>query len=434
MNVEGPLTDAPRRQGGPRGEFALVLDTPRGPFVRTVPSASPLDSDLRQGSAAEVATQNAAAVWGLPDFVYLPEIKEVGSGTRELGDGFIIVGGLAIVMQVKSRESPTTDVAKESGWLEKKASEGLAQGTGTIRLLRRGPVDLTNLRGNTVRVDATSHRWLVVVVLDHADPPEGVRPSLGNQRHPAVVLLRRDWEFLFDQLKSTHAVAHYLDRVAGEELPLGEEPVRYYDLAEADAEAPPGEFPPEFARVGRVISGPLLPMAPVALEDRREHVMVRSLFEDIAITHLKTSSEQDRLRILAELDRLAVTQRAEIGRFVLKAMETVSETKLPGVVWRMRSVRGGKGHAHLGFGACSHPYTEEVAHAFALWTQLRHRDVLEVTNEISGLTTVAVLVTPRNDGIRPWDTSVAAVSGPVEFGAQDLEVLRELFPGPAAAA
>jgi hypothetical protein len=99
----------------------------------------------------------------------------------------------------------------------------------------------------------------------------------------------------------------------------------------------------------------------------------------------------------------------------------------------MRSVRGAAGHAHLGFGACSRPYTEGIKEVFGLWVQLRHHDVVSVTKDVEGLTTVAVLLTPRTDGRRPWDTSVAAVSGDLSFSAAELEQLRTLWPMPAAA-
>ncbi|MEN3281465.1 MAG: hypothetical protein V7607_2605 [Solirubrobacteraceae bacterium] len=41
-------------------------------------------------------------------------------------------------------------------------------------------------------------------------------------------------------LKSTHSIAGYFRRIAGEDFPLGEEPIRYYDRAQDDAGTPPG--------------------------------------------------------------------------------------------------------------------------------------------------------------------------------------------------
>jgi hypothetical protein len=183
----------------------------------------------------------------------------------------------------------------------------------------------------------------VVVVLDHDGPPDEVTPPLDEAQHPSVVLLRRDWEFLFDQLKSTHAVADYLERVAGEAVPLGEEPVRYYDLAQADAAAEPAPFPAELGAGGKVVSAPLLPLAPVATSDRRAHEMMRLILEDIAATRLREATESQRLHVLAALDKLPVGQRAEIGGFVLAAMAEVEREADGGIAWRMRSVRGRDG-------------------------------------------------------------------------------------------
>jgi len=118
---------------------------------------------------------------------------------------------------------------------------------------------------------------------------------------------------------------------------------------------------------------------------------------------------------------------------MLNAMAEVHESDPDdGLVWKLRSVRGSVGHAHLAFGACSHPASSDVQGAFKLWVQLRHHDVLAVRKDVDGLTTVAVLLTPRQDGMRPWDTTVVAVSGDVKFSTDQLEMLRGLWPTPAA--
>jgi len=432
VTADPAATPSESRGAGPEG-LTLFVETASGTVVRTIPGASPLKGGVRHGYAAEAATHDAAAVWGMPDFVFRPGTIVLGSGQRELGDGIIVVGELGVVVQVKSREMPTHDPIRERAWLEKKAADGLRQANGTVLRLRLRPEPLSNLRGTTLEIDGNSHRWLSVVVLDHPGPPEDVTPSLTASKNPAVVLLRRDWEFLFDQLKSTQAVMQYFERVAGDEFALGEEPVRYYDLARADAEAPPSDFPKDLVGPGVVVPAPLLPMAPAASDDLGAHQIVRMMFEDIALTRLTTSSEEDRLRILCELDRLPVAQRAAIGRFVLDAMAKVSKHRGSGVIWQMRSARGEAGRTHLGFGACSHPWNENIKTGFSLWTQLRYHDVVSVTGDTDRLTTVAVLVTPRTGGHRPWDTSVTAVSGELSFTEADLRSLRKLWPTPAAA-
>ncbi len=400
-------------------------------MARRIPSASPLRTGIEHGYAAEAATHDAAAIWGLPDFVYMPQQAALASGTRELGDGLLVVGELGLVVQVKSRESHIGDTDKERRWLEKKATGAIRQGNGTIRKLKECPRQLTNLRGRSVDIDGNAHRWIVVVVLDHDEPPDDITPSLHEAKHPTVVLLRRDWEFLFDQLKSTHAVAEYFERIVDDGvIPLGHEPVRYYDLAQEDAATPPTPFPAELLSGGELVSTPLLPLEPVANSDRPAHEIVRMIFEDIALTRLHEASEQDRLRVLAELDRLPVGQRAMIGRFVVDAMTEVSGQSRNDIVWRMRSVRARDGRTHLGFGACSRPFTEEIRDVFSWWVQLRHHDFMKAMGATHAPTTVAVLLTPRTDGQRPWDTSMSAVAGDLNFTDEDLASLRSIWPTP----
>src|SRR5688572_27749241 len=101
-------------------------------------------------------------------------------------------------------------------------------------------------------------------------PPHEFTPR-SPEKGDAVVLLRRDWEFLFEQLKSTDAVIRYLHRVStmGHE-PLGDEPRRYYELAAADAAAPPGPVDPRLVKPGMMSASiPFLPQAPAGIDDRR---------------------------------------------------------------------------------------------------------------------------------------------------------------------
>ncbi|MFB6554256.1 hypothetical protein [Streptomyces sp. NPDC056405] len=111
---------------------------------------------------------------------------------------------------------------------------------------------------------------------------------------PVIALLRRDWEFLFNQLRSTHAVVGYLHRVAASAPVLGGEPERYYELAAADAEAVPGALDPSWTRRGgQPHSVPLLPAAPAGSDDDEAHTMVRIMLEAWQ-------------RVLASLDSLPV--------------------------------------------------------------------------------------------------------------------------------
>jgi len=392
--------------------------------IRRIADASALDDSIEQGIAAEKAVQDAAALWGLPDFVYRPAVQARASGVREIGDGILIVGGLAVVIQVKSRVAFSSDPAKEQRWIEKKMGDAIRQAHGTIRSLREQPAELVSARGRQLLVDGKQYRWIACVVIDHPDVPDGITTTA---ERGTIVVLRRDWEFLFEQLKSTHAVASYLERAAGESLELGREATRYYEFATADAEAPPEILDAVLTRTGSgTVSTPLLPLAPAASDDRPAHLLVRSLFEDIATTRGKQGDEDFLLDALAELDRLPVGYRGEIGQFLIDALKEVAQVEPDETLWRLRSLRGPAGRAHLAFGAAS-MFSDHHQGAFSMWVQLKHHDLQQLTND-TDLTTVGVLLTPRKDGYRPWDTSMSAVNGDLGLTEEDLVPYRELWP------
>ncbi|HEX4187801.1 MAG TPA: hypothetical protein VHY83_07895 [Solirubrobacteraceae bacterium] len=401
----------------------LVFATPERVLMRGVSAPRPLRRDVAHGYAAELATHDAATVWGLPDFVFSPAEPGTGPGSRELGDGLLIVRELGIVLQVKSRECPSGDPSREAKWLAKKAAQALRQGSGTVRRLRMAPQKLINRRGRTIEVDARQMRWLTVVVLDHEDPPSGTSPPADPM---SVIMVRRDWQFLFDQLKSTHAVADYCRRVAGEAIQLGDEPTRYYELADADAQAPPGRLDAKLIGAGRQVSKPMLPLAPAASEDLEAHLLVRHIFEAIALSPPRQFEEAERLRVLAELDRLPVSHRADIGRFLLDAMDEVEATPDGYTVWKMRSMRGPAGGAHLAYAASSAPHSEMIQDLFGLWVRVRHDEVLVARGDIEQLTTVGVLLTPRG-GFDHWDTTLAATSGDPGLTHEERAVAKDLW-------
>jgi len=144
---------------------------------------------------------------------------------------------------------------------------------------------MTNGRGHRVHVDGPSIDWAGVVIIDHPDPPDDYATPATAGDVPHVVLLHRDWEFLFDQLRSTHAVVSYLHRIDASTEKLGTEPERYYELAAADAAAPPGPLDPALEGTGDPRSVPILPTAPAGIDDNA-HSIVRTILEDIATTDI----------------------------------------------------------------------------------------------------------------------------------------------------
>ena len=272
------------------GEVTLILGSTSGEtFVRRLRPARALPENVDHGPAAEDATRMAAAVWGLPDFVFHAKVVALGSGVREVGDAIITVGDVAAVVQVKARTAPSADTRRERSWLQSRIRKATRQAIGTMRRFNAAAgVPMVNLRGREITVEGRSKAWVPVVVLDHPGAADYVPTSV------AVVVLRRDWEFLFQQLKSTDAVVRYLHRVKDmSPVALGHEAMRYYDLASADAEAAPRVFDPRLVPKGaRHISTPLLPREPAGHTDQRYHAVIRAILEDIALAPLAENIEE----------------------------------------------------------------------------------------------------------------------------------------------
>lgn len=87
----------------PEPTLVLRVETPDGVFLRPIMPASVLPPDVEHGGVAADATRDAAAFWGLPDFVFRPAMRARGSGSRELGDAILVVGDRAASVQVKAR-------------------------------------------------------------------------------------------------------------------------------------------------------------------------------------------------------------------------------------------------------------------------------------------------------------------------------------------
>jgi hypothetical protein len=417
--------DADQRVGDGSPSLTLSVETPEGSFIRTVlPATELLGEGSERGYAAEDATRGSAARWGLPDFVYRARVARRASATRELGDAFLAVGHLGAVLQVKARTSPGDDTGRERTWLTKAIADARSQARGTMRTLgSAGAPRLVNERGREVVLRDVVD-WLPVIILDHPGL-EGYVPDPGP-----VVLLRRDLEFLFQQLKSTYAVVEYLGRIAPmEPVVLGLESVRYYELALADAVAEPGRLDPSIEGIAhaRRKRGPLLPLAPAG-HDERYHVVIRVLLEDLATAPLgELGDETDRVLALGAIDSLPVSYRADTGQTILDWLDELSQPRKGGPIWRVRS-HIAEGRPYLLFGAAARD-DDEVREAFGGLVTLRHVQMGERNPVRSAGLTVGVLLTPRSDGLRPWDTTLVATRGAAALDA-DYRALLERAWGP----
>ena len=370
----------PAEQGVPRpveSELTLVIDTPTVKIVRRVQPARTLPEQTSRGKAVEDAARLAAAAFGLPDFVFRASVRPTGSGIRELGDAIVTVGDVAAAVQVKARTVPSDNLRRERAWFDRNINKAARQAGGTIRRLSDSSETLVNERGRRVRVDGKLKSWVGVVVLDHARPPPNYLPPPTATR-TCVVLLRRDWEFLFDQLRSTDAVVRYLHRVSAmDPVALGEEPVRYYDLASADAAAEPTPLLPSIAALGgRGVSTPVLPFSLAEPDEWRYQAVLRVVMEDIATApRAEEYQEADVVDVLAAVDSLPVGERTELGKALMGWLDATAPGDSEGLKWRFRRVVC-PGRPPLVFATVNH-WSKEIQGAFGTYLELRHQQLVD---------------------------------------------------------
>ncbi|MFD6936961.1 hypothetical protein ACFWAP_12560 [Streptomyces goshikiensis] len=410
--------------------MTLIVDTPEGTHIRRIPPALPLPAHVEHGPGAEEATHTAAATWGMPDFVFQQAGHAVkGSGRRELGDGLLVAGHRAAVIQVKARTiAPKLD-AQEISWIQKVAAKAMSQAKGTVRQLRMLPADMVNGRDRTLTVDGNTFEWIAVFLLDHPHVPPNTRVTWQPLGIPAIALTRRDWDFLFDQLRSTTAVLDYLFRAADEPtIPLGDEPVRYYELAAADAETAPQDIDTELVGAGGTLfSAPQLPQAPAGSDGTNVHRVLRIILEDIALTPLRDPmTELDRFTVLSDLDRLPVAARAQWGHLLLDMLRDVPDVPEGNCKWRFRRLLHADSSRQLIVGAATR-FDPTIQAAFTAYVQLRHHEVTTRTGRTEESSTLGVLLTPRPAGGRPWDTSTVRVDGDLGLPPEDVQLYSDVW-------
>lgn len=415
-------------------DFIMLVQRPDGVYGRIVPMAGALDSAAQRGPAAEDASRDSAARWGLPDFVFQPETVQRGTGTREVGDGTIVCGDRGLAVQVKARTDPTDEPNRERSWIAKKAKEGARQANGSVRTVQRSPVAHTNARGRTILIDGNTIEWVGVVIIDHDAPPESLSAYSQTVQIPYVVVLRREWDFLFDQLRSTTAVVNYLHRIGSDLIEPGEHVPNYYELALADERTPPdltrSHIPTSLSDPALRTSHPLLPLEPASAADEYGARMYRQMLEDLARGPWDRE-ESDRLLLLYLLDQLPVAERAVIGRRLLTQMGRAPRVDVGTTRWDFRRYLLGETDLHLAYAVCNQ-FTELHKEAFRQWGMLRHHEWITAVdpNRRHDATTVTVMLTPRYDKVRPWDTTLFALFGEMTFEADELDSMQRLWNNP----
>jgi hypothetical protein len=150
------------------------------------------------------------------------------------------------------------------------------------------------------------------------------------------------------------------------------------------------------------------------------------ILEDVATAPIGEGTEADRMTVLAEIDALPVSYRAELGTHVLWMLDHVSDSPPGETKWAFRRFRSDRGLQHLMFGACSR-YDRIIHQRFEEWVVLRHVEFANDLGTPEELTSVGILLTPRHDDVRPWDTTMIRASGEFDLTPQELAEMRMLW-------
>jgi hypothetical protein len=158
--------------------------------------------------------------------------------------------------------------------------------------------------------------------------------------------------------------------------------------------------------------------------------MYRQILEDIAESR-RNGDEADRLFVLHLLDKLYVAERAVVGRLLLTNMSKAPRVDIGTTCWDFRRYLLGETDLHLAYAVCNH-FTDRHRDAFKQWGMLRHHEWITdlEPDRRSDATTMTVMLTPRYDKVRPWDTTLFAHFGERPFDDNELESMRRLWNNP----
>jgi hypothetical protein len=276
-------------------------------------------------------------------------------------------------------------------------------------------------------------RWFGVIVIDHPDAPED-ELVVGDAR--TLILSRRDWEFLFRHLKSTYAVARYIEvAVDLDPIPFGTEPIRYHQVAASGAawEEDDADHPEDVEIRRHFSDGPgrrtsIFPQAPVgeSIEGDAEvlHSFFRTLQEDLAIAN-EDDDVQLRHEMLSRLDSLPASAKELFSRTVLDRLEEAHQSRRQetGTWGRLRI---SDHYPQLVYMVVSKS-VERAVPVMSAYQTYEHYKFARVDSFPESAATIGLLIRPRRSGLRPWEATLSFVRGDPKLSNEDLAALVEMF-------
>lgn len=372
------------------------------------------------GHSTEESIESAAATWGLPDFVMRPIQERKGAAVREISDGLVISGKKGLIIQSKARENPSNDdPEKEVRWVNKQIKKASAQVEGTARRLNKDPITVRNGRNRELLFEAGEIDWAGAIIIENPAIQKCEINDL-SCKIPLIILTRADWEFLFEKLRSTHSVVEYAFR-AGNSLILGEEYLRYFQLADADLQAT-REATPATYDSWHPHSSPALPI--LGSSDDDLDLILRDIMEDISLSVTTKSDYIGLHSLLSNIDAIPLTVRPSLSDLLSKGLQTAGETPN---LWRARHFR--LNGFQVGF-AVFGSFSDQVNLAFQSWATYRHSLFLHSPGTDPSSTSTFVLLTPSSSQIRTWDTTAVHLEDDPNLSSDDIALFSSLFDKP----
>jgi hypothetical protein len=254
---------------------------------------------------------------------------------REVGDRLIWVGTQVVILQVKTRSSPSDSEERARAWLDKHIPTANRQINGTYRTLKFPPTDivLRSDRGVEVPWDpnaATSYCGVIVVDYDR---PINYEPQLDQLKIPTVAMVADDWELITSTLISTASLANYimLRATVGVTISLGHEDYLLNQVLTAETRGEKAKIDADGLIQGRWATTTNEPSDAVfgSMRDHRYALVVNEMIAGAADQKREFSTlreAHDYLHIIEFLDRIPPMHRVEFGKGVIAKRQEAGRT------------------------------------------------------------------------------------------------------------
>jgi hypothetical protein len=118
--------------------------------------------------------------------------------------------------------------------------------------------------------------------------------------------------------------------------------------------------------------------------------------------------------------------RSAVARYILDSISELSKEIPQGVKWLTRTIRGTANGTQLMYGACSTQF-DGYQDYLQNWLLVRHHDLRTQAGPENCQATVALILTPRRDGSRPWDLTITRATGDIDIEPTAAQAIRDLL-------